>query len=241
MATTASSNSTGFDGNLTTTAAPESIDMSNDLGTTTTPRPTSTFLVRLILENWVATNPVLLEASKCGTLEDLFSLVQASIPLARRSTVMGQKLVAPLFILQETGEATKAHRGTQFTFCNFRNKVGYSRWRSRCANNQTAKIPKIEVRLRSARCATLEHFDEIEDLQAGRVGEGQEVFFTRRYGRYEAEPITHATKHNWVVHSKDTDTIKDEDLDAVDDSSAPSAYEWFHEGDAYAEEAISSK
>ena len=222
---------------MATTTTPAANATGNDMGTTATPKPTgAVFETRVIVEDWVATDPVLIQSCQCQSLKDFFSQVQASIPLAKRTTVLGGKLYAPVFILQETGEASRELRQRRFLLCNFGNNFGFLRWRARCVDLPSVECLKVEVRLRTGRCATLEYSAELEDLEDDRSRDDELRTYNTRYGTYKAEPIIHTNEYDWPIHPKDSEEIDDEDVQKVDKDSAPSTCDWFPERKAYAED-----
>ena len=74
-----------------------------------------TFDLRVVLENMVATDPVTISASEFKSMADILAETRRRVPLARRQSILGENLCAPLFLVQETGETTKALRERRFT------------------------------------------------------------------------------------------------------------------------------
>lgn len=70
-------------------------------------QPFCMFEIRVVMENIVATDPILAPAIECSTMVKTFDVVKAKQPLTRRQSILGEELCAPIFLLQEASHKAR--------------------------------------------------------------------------------------------------------------------------------------
>ncbi|EXJ95679.1 hypothetical protein A1O1_00802 [Capronia coronata CBS 617.96] len=84
------------------------------------------FEIRVVMENTIATNSVFVPAIECPTMAKMFDVVKSKVPLIRRLSILGEKLYAPVFLLQEASHKVQALRKRKWITTNWEDKLGFN-------------------------------------------------------------------------------------------------------------------
>lgn len=152
--------------------------------------------VRVVFENYWATRTI--NVAPAATFQELLSSVQVALPIARRHSILGQELVAPKIMLQETSD--KILRDRKYTTVRWFCVRGYRDWYERNVIEGNAGMLKAEIHMRTNTGVIIERKAERDEAISGING-----WTNTPYVCLDGKPLSGPKEFKWRIAEVEMD------------------------------------